>query len=62
LMSPAPAAAIAAFEGTNTVTPFLNGAVTVLVRFVEFSTEAKPLRPFAARVSERESGRMKKLF
>ena len=57
-----PAAANASSEGTNTVTPFGSGAVTVLVRFVEFSAEAKPVMPFAARVAEKGRGIVKKLL
>jgi hypothetical protein len=60
-----PAAAKAASEGTNTVTPCKAGVLMMLVRFVEFwevRAEVKLERPFAASVSEKETGTVKKLL
>ncbi len=60
---PPPAAAKASSEGTNTVTPAGSGAATTLVKLpVEFCiAEAKPVTPIVLRVSEKESGTVKKL-
>jgi hypothetical protein len=60
-----PAAANAASEGTNTVTPLVAGVFIVLVRFVEFweaRAEVKLEMPFVASVSEKETGTVKKLL